>query len=73
MHTIKLEMGDTVYSHIMFLLKNLNSKELKIIEEPEVKSKKSVSADELETKMFSNHTVNTIEDWKDSTEDEIWK
>ena len=26
MHTIRLEMGDDVYYHIMFLLKQLNNK-----------------------------------------------
>lgn len=72
MHTVKLEMGDNIYSHIMFLLKNLKSKELKIIEES--KSSKSFNAtDELETKIFSNHSANLIEEWKDSAEDEVWK
>ena len=32
MHTIKLQVQDTIYDHIMFILKNLNTKELKIIE-----------------------------------------
>jgi len=33
MHTIKLQVHDSIYDHIMFILKNLNTKELKIIED----------------------------------------
>ena len=33
MHTIKLNVQDSIYSHIMFLLNNLNSKELEIVED----------------------------------------
>jgi hypothetical protein len=56
----------------MFLLKNLNSKELKIIEENQ-NSKAFHAADQLETKMFSSHSANLVGEWKDSTEDEVWK
>ncbi len=72
MHTIKLEVEDSIYSHIMFLLKNINSKELKIVEEIE-NSTNHIIADELDTKIFSNHSANLIEEWKDIQEDEIWK
>jgi len=33
MHIIKLNVQDSIYSHIMFLLKSLNTKELEIIED----------------------------------------
>ena len=33
MHTIKLKVQDSVYSHIMYLLKSLNQKEIEIIED----------------------------------------
>ena len=33
MHTIKLNIQDNVYSHIMFLLKSINSKDIEIINE----------------------------------------
>lgn len=72
MHTIKLEMGDDVYSHIMFLLKNLKSKELRIIEEDE-SSKKMQTSDEIETQILSNHSATFIQEWKDPIEDEVWK
>lgn len=43
MHTIRLNIKDSIYEHIMFLLKNLDSKELEIIEEKNSnKSKKRV-------------------------------
>lgn len=33
MHTIKLNVQDSIYSHIMFLLNNLNTTELEIVED----------------------------------------
>ncbi len=38
MHTVKLNIQDNIYSHIMFLLKSLNTKELEIIEDKIIKS-----------------------------------
>jgi hypothetical protein len=35
MHTIKLNVGDGIYNHLMFLLKNLKTNELEIIEDKE--------------------------------------
>jgi len=67
MHTIKLQIQDSIYEHIMFFLKNLNTKELKIIEDSVSKSKEDDVVD------YSNHTASTIEDWYDENEDEIWK
>lgn len=72
MHTIKLQVQDNIYGHIMFLLKNLNTKELKIIEDkivPHIETKEESS----DIYAFSNHSANHIDEWKDSMEDEIWK
>ena len=33
MHTIKLNVQDSIYGHIMFLLKSLNTKELEVVED----------------------------------------
>jgi hypothetical protein len=33
MHTVKLKIEDHIYAHIMFLLQNLNTKGLEIVEE----------------------------------------
>lgn len=68
MHTIKLQVQDTIYSHIMFFLKNLNSKELQIIEDKEIRDEES-----REVKAFSNHSANLVDEWKDDSEDAIWK
>ena len=70
MHTIKLQIHDTIYEHIMFLLRHLNLQGLKIIEEPqEVEFQK----ENEEVQAFSNHSANLIEDWKDEDEDAVWK
>ena len=70
MHTIKLQINDSIYDHIIFLLKNLNSKGLKIIEDKKINNYASQDND---INAFSNHAANTIEDWHDTDEDEIWK
>ncbi len=72
MHTIKLQVHDSIYDHIMFILKNLNTKELKIIEDS-VSDRKKSPQEYSETRVFSNHTANIIEDWQDDAEDAIWK
>lgn len=33
MHTVKLKIEDSIYTHIMFLLQNLNTKGLEIVED----------------------------------------
>lgn len=33
MHTIKLNVGDNAYAHLMFLLKNLNTSEIQVVED----------------------------------------
>ena len=71
MHTVKLEINDDIYNHIMFFLKSLDNNKIKILEE---KKQKTVSKDDNEdTKLFSNHSANLIEDWQDLEEDNIWK
>lgn len=41
MHTIKLKVHDNIYSHIIYLLKNLNQNEVEILEDKELKEKQS--------------------------------
>lgn len=67
MHTIKLQVQDTIYAHIMFFLKNLNSKELQIIEDKKVQ--KNEESKELQA--FSNHSANLIDEWRDDSEDAL--
>ena len=42
MHTIKLQVKDSMYEHFLYLLKNLNPKEISVIEEYPVKNEESV-------------------------------
>jgi hypothetical protein len=71
MHTVKLKINDDIYNHIMFFLKSLDNDKIKILEE---KKQKTVSKyDNEDTKLFSNHSANLIEDWQDLEEDNIWK
>lgn len=34
---------------------------------------KQRSQDELETRAFSNHSANTVEEWRNEKEDELWR
>ena len=71
MHTVKLKINDDIYNHIMFFLKSLDNNKIKILEE---KKQKTVSKNDNEdTKLFSNHSANLIEDWQDLEKDNIWK
>ena len=69
MHTIKLQVQDTIYSHIMFFLKNLNSKELQIIEDKEIQTDEEAK----ELQAFSKHSANLVNEWRDNSEDEVWR
>ncbi len=72
MHTIKLQVQDSIYDHIIFLLKNLNTKELKIVEDS-ISERKTPIQQNDEIRIFSNHTANIIEEWQDDAEDDVWK
>jgi hypothetical protein len=53
----------------MFFLKNLNSKELQIIEDKEIQKDEDIK----ELKAFSNHSANLVDEWRDESEDIVWK
>lgn len=60
MHTIKLNVGDGIYAHLMFLLKNLKTNELEIIEDEEKElAKKKENID------FSRFQIDAFKDIKD--------
>ena len=40
MHTVTLKIGDSIYSQVMHLLKNLNENDLEIVEEGKVNTNK---------------------------------
>ncbi len=53
MHTIKLQVNDNMYEHFLYLLKNLNPKEISVIEEHPVKNEKSIKS-ALEKLLINN-------------------
>jgi len=74
MHTIKLNIEDSVFDKVIYFLKNLPANEVRIVED-KIISKNVNYADKegSDTLAFSNHSANLIEDWKNSSEDEVWK
>ena len=56
----------------MFLLKNLNTKELKIVEDT-ISDKKEFNKQYDDVIVFLNHTANVIEEWQDDYEDKVWE
>ena len=72
MHTIKLQVQESIYDHIMFLLKNLNTKDLRIVEDSNIKDT-NFTEDVTKIQVFSDHSANLIDEWKDDSEDDIWK
>ncbi len=68
MHSIKLEIEDSVFDKVIYFLQNLPKNEVKIVE-----NIKNSDPKEMDIKAYSEHSANLIEDWKDSSEDEVWK
>lgn len=60
MHTIKLNVGDGIYAHLMFLLKNLQTNELEIIED-----EKNELSQKQENIDFSKFQIDAFKDIKD--------
>jgi len=58
MHSIKLSVQDNVYEHVMFLLKNLNTKDIEIIED-------KVVLNESNNIDFSKYKVKAFQDIQD--------
>ncbi|MDQ7060712.1 MAG: hypothetical protein Q9M43_06090 [Sulfurimonas sp.] len=54
MHVVKLNIQDSIYNHIMFLLKNINTKELEIIED------KKVISDNVQYDKWNKSELNSI-------------
>lgn len=67
MHTVKIEISEQAFEKVMYLLKSLPKKDVKIISRKD--ANKGRHAD---IQAFANHSANLVEDWKDASEDEIW-
>lgn len=72
MHRLRLDIEDKVFDKVIYFLQNLPKDDIEIIEEISF-DKKNKSKDNNDIVMFSNHSANTIKEWKDQSEDEIWK
>lgn len=55
MHTIKLKVGDGIYNHLMFFLKNLKTNELEIIED-----KKLIIQKIVKFLIYQNFQINLL-------------
>jgi 3-methyladenine DNA glycosylase AlkD len=71
-HAIKLNVQDSIYEHIMFLLKNLKTEELVIVEDKTINAYND-NVDTTETQTFANHSASLIKEWQDDDEDNVWK
>ena len=71
MHSIRLEIEDSVFDKVIYFLQNLPKDEVKIVEGLKSDGKTHIS--DLDIKAYTSHSANLIEDWKEDGEDEIWK
>ena len=72
MHTLKINIQDNVFDKVIYFLQNLPKNEVEIISDTKEHADKHKN-DISDTKAFSNHSANHIDEWKDSDEDSIWK
>ncbi len=61
MHSIKLNVTDNVYKHLIFLLKNINPEELEIIEDKLI----TKSTKDLIKEHFSSQNIELFKDIED--------
>mgnify|MGYP003615822522 CR=1 FL=1 len=74
MHTIKLKVGDGIYNHLMFFLKNLKTNELEIIEDKKINNTKDSEISDI-SKLSNKSFENIWENKEDEVYDkclEIW-
>ena len=67
MHTIKLNIRDNAYEHILYILSNLGKDKVEIVEDYLVST---TINEESEISAYSNHSANLIDEWKDTDEEE---
>ncbi len=76
MHTLKLNIQDSVFDKVIYFLQNLPKHEVSIIEDKiadqSITSSNNKDSD-IELQAFSNHTASLIQEWQDETEDDVWK
>ncbi len=67
MHTIKLKVGDGIYNHLMFFLKNRKTNELEIIEDKKINNTKASEISDIS--ILSNTSLENL--WENK-EDEVY-
>jgi len=72
MHSIKLEIKDNVFDKVIYFLQNLPKNEVTIVEDIEIHPNNDED-EKSDLNAYSNHSANTIDDWKEHFEDDIWK
>ncbi|MFA5461537.1 MAG: hypothetical protein WC274_05615 [Sulfurimonas sp.] len=60
MHTIKLKVGDSAYTHLMFLLKNLNTSEIQVVED--IVQDKDKSSEVIDMSAYKIEAFKSIQD-----------
>ena len=74
MHTLKLNIEDSVFDKVIYFLQNLPKNEVVVVEDKIINSSMIENDnDTQEVNSFSNHTANLIDEWKDGSEDDVWK
>ena len=74
MHTLKLNIHDSLYDKVFHFLNSLPKNKVEIVESKTMKKiKKTLDEESVDVKLFSNHSANLIDEWKDSAEDDVWK
>jgi len=71
MSTIKLEINDSKLEIVLNIIQNLKDDLINRYEV--IHDKQSNMPESGETKAFSEHSAGLIEEWRDSSEDDIWK
>jgi len=66
MHTITLQVKDSMYKHFLYLIKNLNPQEISVVEE-KTSEKHTLLREELH-KLFSHTNINAFKDISDPVE-----
>ena len=66
MHTITLQVQDSMYEHFSYLLKNLNPKEIKVVDEKLSKPNLSLKSELQE--LFNNSNITAFKNISDPVE-----
>ena len=66
MHTITLQVKDSMYKHFLYLIKNLNPQEISVVEE-KTSEKDTLLREELH-KLFSHTNISVFKDISDPVE-----